>query len=181
MKKLIIVGNKNITGNEIINNMHINEFVDSFDLVFRVNKFDNYGKSGLRTDGAWLETNGHFVNNHKNSEQIQHLDYVFVPEGHRQRIDNVIFNEKTKNNVTLIGTKTIENFGCNDRCVSTIRLAYSIINDERFNDYEITIICFDSDRIHSGSQQYGGWHTADRDQMYVDELKSNYNVKFIDV
>lgn len=177
MGRIIIFGNKvlqsNLSNNEI-------DFINSSDLIFRVNHMNNLSQTGNRVDGMWLEANFNFLKkcSEEHKDFIQQCGIIYCPEGHKKRLSKVITDLNDKE-VNIISDNFLKKINCSNNCVSTIRLAYCLLNDERYLDFDIYILGFDKDR--SLSPQYKiHYHKPKIDQEYLDKLLLNKRIHFIE-
>lgn len=190
-KRLIIIGNKPCSGQEIINGYNISDFINTFDLVFRVNKCDNYYKTGTRCDNIWFESNSHFMDVFKDTDKINSIlknvssGNIYCHECWYNNCVNFIskygFKSLIDKIIKISGDDFKNKISIPNNCVSTLRFIYLILYLEKYKDYDIYIICFDLYRNKSTQYLNSTWHNKNLDQNYISKLLLNDRIYFIDL
>lgn len=154
-KKLIVVGNKDISCS----------IVDTFDYVIRINRMTNYGNTGYRTDGLYLEANNVFKNIYTGEMLKKLIDeetHIFMnPKWYRQFYEwRSYLTPRQYMLAELIDYDSI----CSDIGVhnptSGVSLLVHLLNSSWRQEYDIYIVGFElEDRLGMiDNNVYWAWH-----------------------
>lgn len=154
-KKLVVVGNKPISY----------PLVDTFDYVIRINRMTNYGDTGYRTDGLYLEANDVFKSIYTGKmlkERISEDTHIFMhPDWHKKFEEWPDFLSVQQYALTeLVDYATICTLINCSNPTSGVTLLAHLLSTDWVEEYDIHIVGFElQNRVEMiDKDPYWSWH-----------------------
>lgn len=154
-KKLIVVGNKDV----------YSPLVDTFDYVIRINRMTNYGNTGHRTDGLYLEANNIFkriYTGERLRERINESTHIFMNSNWHRKFEEWTSYLSTHQYALaeLIDYEAVCSLVACPNPTSGVALLAHLLSTSWAEEYDIYIIGFElQNRIEMIEKDpYWGWH-----------------------
>lgn len=142
VKRLILVGNKIPYKNNLAG------MVDSFDYVIRISRMNNFGKTGHKTDGLYIEANHQYKYVFEGGEyknEIRNVNSIFMRKYWHDKFNEwpSYMTRQQYDTIELINEdKAVKDIGF-ERPTSAMLMLSHLINSSWIDNYKIYFTCMD--------------------------------------